>query len=313
MRRFLRIATVAFICGILIVPPVEAQNRRGSQSQRTERSSSSSRNRPSNNSNSGRNSSGSQSNRRGNQSSENRPGNSGNNTPSNKPNNSNRPSNSNHPSGNNNRPNNNRPSNSRPASPSRPNNNRPGNNGPHAPAIRPGRPQRPSHMAPPPRPHRPVASPWSRPLPPQSWRPYRGCPVINSILGITFGTTIAVSLDYLFNQGYTVDGYNRDVVYLRDVSEMSYFWPDATLYYNSTGLERSEFIYSTGYNDNSRYNNLYTSLVAQYGSPVSYRHNGNTSCVTWFGYNNGYISLEYRPMYTNSGALRYYTTLTYGN
>ncbi len=56
-----------------------------------------------------------------------------------------------------------------------------------------------------------------------------------------------MSLDYLINRGYTIDGYGNDAVYLRDVNEMSYYWPDATLYYGAGGLARSEFLYSTSY------------------------------------------------------------------
>ena len=279
MRRFIRILTVAFLCGILIVPPIEAQNRRGGGNQRSERTSGASSSRSK--------------------------------TPSSRPGSSDSRPNNNKP---NNRPNNNRPGNSgRPSGNTRP--NKPGG---HAPAPRPHRPasprpHRPTYMVPPPRPHRPVAHPWTRPLPPQAWRPYRGCPVINSILGITFGTAIGLSLDYLYNRGYVVDGYGSDVVYLRDVTAMSYYWPDVTLYYGSGGFNRSQFCYSTGYYDITRYNNLYSGFVAQYGVPVSVQNSGNVHIATWFGYNNGYISLEFRPMYTNGGVLRYYTTLTYGN
>ena len=155
--------------------------------------------------------------------------------------------------------------------------------------------------------------PWVRPVPPPSWRPYRGCPVVGGILGITFGTAIGVSLDYLYGGGYTVDGYGPDVVYLRNVSQMSYIWPDATLYYGTGGFDRSQFVYSTGAYDMSRYNNVYNNLVLQYGSPVNYVNNGNGFTATWFGSGNGYISLHFGPNYTTGGQLRYYTTLTFGN
>lgn len=150
-------------------------------------------------------------------------------------------------------------------------------------------------------------------MPPRSWRPYHGCPTFSSILGITFGTALGISLDYLYNHGYTVDSYGNDVVYLRDINEMAFFWPDAALYYGPLGLQRSEFIYSTGYYDLGRYNSLYNSLVAKYGAPVNLSRATNSYAATWFGYNNGYITIEYRPMYTNAGSLRYYTTLTFGN
>lgn len=308
MRRFIRILSVAFLCGILAVPPIDAQNRRGSGGQRAERPSGTSPSRPSTSSRPNTPPS--------------RPGNSNarpNNQPT-RPDNSNKKPNTPPPGG--------KPGNS-PNNPVKPNNShgrppgnaRPSNPNVHAPAPRPHNPtppppppaHRPPQMAPPPRPHRPVATPWERPLPPPAWRPYSGCPVVNSILGITFGTTINISLNYLYNKGYTVDGYSSDVVYLRDVTEMSYYWPDATLYYSSHGLERSQFVYSTGYYDMTRYNNLYSDFIARYGAPISTQYSGNVRVATWFGYNNSYISVEFRPMYTSNGALRYYTTLTYGN
>lgn len=168
-------------------------------------------------------------------------------------------------------------------------------------------------MAPPARPYRPIARPWTRPVPPPAWRPYRGCPTIAGILGLTFGTTISLSLNQLYSSGYSVDGYGTDVVYLRDVSEMSYIWPDATLYYGSGGLDRSEFVYSTAFSDMSRYNNVYNNLVMQYGSPVNYVNSGGSMTATWFGNGNGYISLQFGPSYSTAGRLRYYTTLTLGN
>jgi hypothetical protein len=42
-------------------------------------------------------------------------------------------------------------------------------------------------------------------VPPPSFRPHHGCPVLRGILGLTFGTTINISLNYLLNGGYVVD------------------------------------------------------------------------------------------------------------
>lgn len=170
------------------------------------------------------------------------------------------------------------------------------------------------HMiAPPMRPHRPKHIAWSRPVPPPSWRPVGRIPTIANILGVAFGTSINLSLNYLFNNGYIVDGYGSDIIYLRNVNQMSYYWPDATLYYLDGGLTRSQFLYSTGYSDMGRYNNLYNTFVSSYGVPVNiYNSNGSFS-ATWFGYNNSYITLQYSSQYTNSGHLRFFTTLTFGN
>lgn len=162
------------------------------------------------------------------------------------------------------------------------------------------------------RPHCPPTRPYHRPTPPPSFRPHKGCPVLHGILGITFGTAINLSLEYLNNKGYSVDSYGNDVVYLNNVKELNYMWQDATLYYDSNGLTGSQFIFSTNYNNKNRYNMVYDTLVGMYGTPVSLHHLSNGVVATWWGYDNQYVSLEYRPNYTNNGQLRYVTTLSYG-
>lgn len=162
------------------------------------------------------------------------------------------------------------------------------------------------------RPHCPPARPYHRPTPPPSFRPYKGCPVLHSILGITFGTAINLSLEYLNNKGYSVDSYGNDVVYLSNVNELNYLWHDATLYYDSNGLTGSQFIFSTNYNNKNRYNMVYDTLVGMYGNPVRLHYLNNGVVATWWGADNQYVSLEYRPNYSNNGQLRYVTTLSYG-
>lgn len=191
--------------------------------------------------------------------------------------------------------------------------NRPnfGNN--HRPGYRPGHGgPRPPMIAPPHRPYRPVMHrPHYRPMPPRGWRPLRPLPVIRGILGLTFGTAINLSLDYLINAGYTVDGYTNDIVYLRNVSALNYIWTDAALYYGNSGLDASSFYYSTPGYDLARYNNVYNALVATYGAPVSINNTVNSIGATWFGGNNGYITLSFGANNMSSG-LRYLTTLTFG-
>ena len=227
--------------------------------------------------------------------------------------------------------------NNRPNNGGNPSNNRPGHNpapnrpgipssshqpgfgvGPHAPGrpgFRPGAsPQvpRPPMMAPPARPHRPpMLRPPHRPMPPRGWRPAPRLPLVRGILGLTFGTAINLSLDYLFNAGYNVDGYTNDVVYLRNVSALNYIWTDAALYYGNAGLDASSFYYSTPGYDLARYNNVYNSLVATYGLPVSTTNSVNALSATWFGGNNGYITLSFGQNNLGSG-LRFLTTLTFG-
>ncbi|WP_289646444.1 hypothetical protein [uncultured Muribaculum sp.] len=301
MKRLIRIFVIALVSIAMMVPPIEAQSR--TTGNRNERSHSTQNSRP-NNSGRPSNSSG----RPGNNNNGHRPGNNGGN-------NGHRPGNNNpgRPGNNNNghRPGNNGHNPGRPGhggyNPGRP--HRPG--GDYRP-NRPNRPHRPTVIVPPHRPHRPPMRPWSRPVPPPSWRPRPAAPVIASILGITFGTAINMSLDYLINRGYTIDGYGNDAVYLRDVNEMSYYWPDATLYYGAGGLARSEFLYSTSYPDPMRYNSLYTRFNRTYGPPINIVRTGGVLSATWFAPNRGYVTIDYRSQYSLGGDLRYFTTLTFG-
>lgn len=125
---------------------------------------------------------------------------------------------------------------------------------------------------------------------------------------MTLGLTINSALDYLYNGGYSVDGYGSHEVYLRNVTELNYNWDDATLYFSDGGLVRSEFYDSSVGHRMTRYNNIFRKLTNTYGAPVSC---GNNS-ATWFGYNGDYISLQYTMLSTSSG-YRYFTILTYGN
>ncbi|WP_289639031.1 hypothetical protein [uncultured Muribaculum sp.] len=329
MKRLIRIFVIALVSIAMMVPPIEAQSR--TTGNRNERSHSTQNSRP-NNSGRPSNSSG----RPGNNNNGHRPGNNGGNN-GHRPGNNNpgRPGNNNNGRrpGNNGGSNGHRPGNNNPGRPGNNNNgHRPGNNGhnpgrpghggynpgrPHRPGgdyrpNRPNRPHRPTVIVPPHRPHRPPMRPWSRPVPPPSWRPRPAAPVIASILGITFGTAINMSLDYLINRGYTIDGYGNDAVYLRDVNEMSYYWPDATLYYGAGGLARSEFLYSTSYPDPMRYNSLYTRFNRTYGPPINIVRTGGVLSATWFAPNRGYVTIDYRSQYSLGGDLRYFTTLTFG-
>ena len=329
MKRLIRIFVIALVSIAMMVPPIEAQSR--TTGNRNERSHSTQNSRP-NNSGRPSNSSG----RPGNNNNGHRPGNNGGNN-GHRPGNNNpgRPGNNNngHRPGNNGGSNGHRPGNNNPGRPGNNNNgHRPGNNGhnpgrpghggynrgrPHRPGgdyrpHRPNRPHRPTVIVPPHRPHRPPMRPCSRPVPPPSWRPRPAAPVIASILGITFGTAINMSLDYLINRGYTIDGYGNDAVYLRDVNEMSYYWPDATLYYGAGGLARSEFLYSTSYPDPMRYNSLYTRFNRTYGPPINIVRTGGVLSATWFAPNRGYVTIDYRSQYSLGGDLRYFTTLTFG-
>lgn len=184
----------------------------------------------------------------------------------------------------------------------------------HGPGAGPNLPANHHHhlAAPPVRPFRPVAHHWHRPEPPRNWCPAHSAPRLSTVLGLTFGTALNLSINALVNSGYNLDGYANDALYLRDVNAYNYFWPDATLYYSGGALACSEFIYSTGYPDMMRFNSLYTNFMGIYGAPVNYANNGRAMSATWFAPNRGYITLNYSPDYAMGGAVRYFTTLTLG-
>lgn len=204
---------------------------------------------------------------------------------------------------------------------------RPGGGGHHTPpppppAPAPPRPPRPSrpgamaprppYMAPPSRPGRPSFGSWTRPVPPPAWRPSRRYNVVPDILGMAFGLTINSALDYLYSGGYSVDGYGSQEVYLRNVNELGYYWDDATLYFSGGGLVRSQFYDSSAGYNTSRFYGIYNRLLANYGQPVSQSNNGSTITATWFGYQGDYITLQYTLMNSPAG-YRYFTILTCGN
>lgn len=221
-------------------------------------------------------------------------------------------------------------------------NNRPGNNGNHNGNYRPGsnngnhnhggvshwpgNSHKPSHSSPSVRPsvphnhwstpvppphrnYRPLGRPIPRPVAPHGYCPYHSAPVISSILGITFGTLYNASLDYLYHKGYEIDGYANNTIYLRNVPELGYTWPDATIFYDSYGrMANSQFVYSTSFNALGRFDRLYHSLCLTYGTPVSSSWHGTHRETIWYGGDaRGYVSLEY----DFSGG-RYYTILSYG-
>ena len=329
LRNLLVASTIAV--GMILTPYAEAQvsrpaPTRSSNTSRNDRNNNNkTNNRPSRPVNTGNNS------RPGNGSNNSRPGNNGNHNGNSKPGNNGNYNPGKH--GNNGNYNGN-------YKPGKPGNNgnhngnhkpgKPGNNGIHnghnggvshwpgyrppsgpAPVVRPGthRPNWSTPVPPPHRNYRPIGRPIPRPVPPHGYHPCHTAPVIHTILGITFGTLYNASLDYLYSKGYEIDGYADNTVYLRNVPEMGYTWPDATIYYDSYGrLASSQFIYSTSFSALGRYDRLYHTLSMTYGSPVSASWNGAHRETIWYGGDaRGYVSLEY----DYSGG-RYYTILSYG-
>lgn len=280
MKKMYRTAGILALCAALAVPSVDAQQRgRGNTGSSATHAPAST---PGNHGN---------------------PGNSG------RPTNNQRPGNQGH--GPNQRPGNQRPSNPgyRPGGQTPPGNNayRPGGQRPPQPPVyRPHGPVRPN--MPPPRPfYRPAP-------PPPGWRPAGPWSPITSILGITLGTAMNLTINSLLNQGYVINSYSNNVVYLDNVQMLNMFWPDAALYFNSAGqLYASRFIYDTYGYDPSRYDMVYTALVRNYGAPISTTRNGNGVETTWWGPGNQFIHLSYASDYSSAGVLRYYTILSFGN
>ena len=268
---------------------------------------SSSSNRPSNNRNNGNSSSNRPSNNRNN-------GNSGSNRPNNDRNHNN------HGGGNHNN-HNNRPNNDRNHNNHGGGNHGGGNHNNHGHghgnpgghhASRPGNPARPT--PPPSRPYRPshCHHHHHRPVPPAHYHPCPTAPIISSIFGLPFGVNINVSLGTLRNGGYYIDGYGSDVVYLRNVSQMGFYWDDAVINYDNRGLATITLYDSTyGYNT-TRYNSLYNDICMQYGLPAYNTYGGETTAIWYDRYGNNYISLSYKYMSAFGGGYRYYTILSYG-
>ena len=225
-----------------------------------------------------------------------------------------------------------RPGANKPAAPDKWDRNRPSHS---SPAHRPSSPHRPSHPIAPPHPapkpaprphphhgafvpHHPhapfyVHAPRPRPHRPAVWRPV-GRPISfgQALLGLTLGATFNISLEYLYDSGYTVGGYGSDAIYLNNVSMMNYLWPEASMFYRGGRLVSTVYTYASAYNNASRYNNLLNMLTMIYGSPyVTPTDRGMSS--TWWNGDGSYVTLNYESGYGPSGSLGYYTTLTFGN
>ena len=178
----------------------------------------------------------------------------------------------------------------------------PGYHGPHY-----GHVCRPSH-----RPYRPAPCPYHRPTPPAYYRPHCHVTPLQAILGVTLGAIFDTTVDIFIGRNYYIDGYSDNYLYMCDVNAYNYLWPDVMLYYNNGYLTSSQFSYSTNYFDGSRYNNVYNQLYGAYGAPAIAQNIANGRRVTWWGYDNQYITLEFQSTYTNGYGTRYYTNIIIG-
>ena len=165
------------------------------------------------------------------------------------------------------------------------------------------------------RPWRPAPRPWHhsmwwyrRPVIPVGFTPLSGCPIIDGIIGLYFGTAYDSSLNFLYYNGYNIGGYYNNVIYLNDVDLYGYRWPGVMLNYDpATGLNYAQFSYYTTYSDPYRYNRLYRSLCDAYGRPVQVV-SGSYPQVTWLGGDGrGYVTLSQN--FTNG---RFFTAISFG-
>ncbi len=160
-------------------------------------------------------------------------------------------------------------------------------------------------IAPPYRQWRPRIVWYYRPIIPTGYRYYVSAPIISGVLGLEFGTYLDASLNYLYYNGYDIDGYQDNVVYLRDVNMMGYSWPDVMLQYDSNGgMYYAEFVTSTSYQDDYRFRSLYNSLCTTFGTPI----NSGNGHFSWYGRDgSGFVNLN--TMYDGG---RFFTVLTFG-
>ena len=159
-------------------------------------------------------------------------------------------------------------------------------------------------LPPPVRVHRPAPWVWYRPVVPAGWRPYYSAPVIDRILDIVFGTYYYDSLNHLYINGYYIDGYADDVIYLREVPLLGLYWSDAMLNYRDNRFANAQFVYYSDRYDDTRYNIVMHKLSRIYGTPVC--RDGVT--VSWYGSDGiGYVTLSMM-----SDPTGYYTTMSIG-
>ncbi len=212
------------------------------------------------------------------------------------------------------------------ASPVRPGNSamRPGAGSKPVPAVRPPySPLRPGY-----RPgvvvnnygwYNPYPGRWERPLPPPpvfpvNIRPVYTVPSISSVLGLTFGTLIDVGLNSLIRAGYNVVGSVNDAIYLSNVMQFGYTWPQVSVYYGPSGLASTRFQYLSSGSSQSRYRSVYNQLCTLYGSPVLENVNNGIITATWWGGDrNGYVSLTFGPGVMQNGSVGYFTDIIYGS
>ena len=160
-------------------------------------------------------------------------------------------------------------------------------------------------LPPPVRPYRPAIYEWYRPVIPYGWVPYSAAPVIDRILGLTFGSFFDTSIEYLYYNGYEIDGYADHIIYLRNVLLLSHLWDDVMLSFDSGNrLVNAQFVYHSSSYDKYRYRRIYNNLTRVYGAPITSDSRG----ISWYGGGcTGWITLS-----TNIDLGHHYMTLSIG-
>lgn len=133
-------------------------------------------------------------------------------------------------------------------------------------------------------------------------------PSFGQILGMAVGSALNNSLAY-WSQNYQVASYNSNTVWLNNVYQANYMWPQAVITFNNNGImSRATYIDRSNYYDPVRYNALLGNLTAQYGAPAYI----NNMTATWYGLNGQYLTLSYTTTPGAMGMNQYTTTLVQG-
>ena len=164
---------------------------------------------------------------------------------------------------------------------------------------------------------------WAKPIRPsvRYWRPstiwvyrpivtvnissYSSYPTIGGVLGLEWGTSFGNALNYLYYNGYEIDGFMDNIVYLTDVELLDYDWDDVMMQFDGNdNLDYVEFSSWSNTYDTSRFYSLYNYLCSLFGSPVSY----SNSMYSWYGGDGiGFVNLGMQTEYGYS-----YTVLAFG-
>lgn len=157
------------------------------------------------------------------------------------------------------------------------------------------------------RPWRPAAMWVYRPIVTVNVNRYYGYPTIGGVLGLRWGTSFGNALNYLYYNGYYIDGFMDNIVYLTDVELLDYGWDDVMMQFDGNNmLDYVEFVYTSYDYDTSRFFSLYNELCSVYGSPVSFTNN----MYSWYGGDGiGFVNLGFERNYDYDYS---YTVLAFG-